>query len=287
MLEHTKYGIEYKPKSHQDSGGFGWVVVLVIVLSLISLVMVRYHRYLTPGGEDVLPVLADEFPSEAAPTSSVEVVEEDSRDPVVPPAGAEVQIERRPTEVVNLLMKLDEAMRLKDIELQVSAIERLRSLPGSPAADLDDRLARLLGRLNKHRLFENKNPKWVKKAKVSRRDTASSIAAENGCTMAAFVKLNGKKVEKLKKGDEVYVLNQPRCQLVVHRRAGYADLLMKGKFFKRYDLKSADKSADGMHEYPVSGNGFWKKVGLGFEPDDIKELEMLLTKGSPVLVSEL
>ena len=184
-------------------------------------------------------------------------------------------------------MRLDEAERRNDIDMAVSTIEQLRALPGSPAADLDDSLARRLGVLNVKRLFELKNAQWVKTVVVKRGDAASRIAAENGSTLASLARLNGGNVDKIAIGRKLYVMDHPRFNLVIRRRTRTADLSLNGKFFQRYDLDGEVSGNPGAYEMTANPRAVWRALGVSFKPADRTELETLLPSGAQVLVSEL
>ena len=284
------FGIEYNPRQKErDSSGLGWVFVLVAIVALISLIWTLVGRFRSSRSEAQLE------PVPPSPTPVVEV-----REPAPPPAPAKPiaqsvvpvssadsnALAKRPVKVRNLLMRLEEAERRKDVEMAVSTIEQLRSLPGSPAADLDNVLARRLGDLNMKWLFVLKNAQWVKEVTVKRGDSASRIAAENGSTLASLSKLNGGNVERLLLGTKVRVMNHPRFNLVVHRRSRTADLQLNGKFFKRYDLTAPVAGGDGAYEIPSRIRPFWAERGISLSMRDRAELEMLLPAGASVLVSE-
>ncbi|MBO7683246.1 MAG: LysM peptidoglycan-binding domain-containing protein, partial [Kiritimatiellae bacterium] len=198
-----------------------------------------------------------------------------------------VALENRPVKARNLLMRLEEADRRQDVEMAVSTIEQLRSLPGAPVADLDDRLARRLGALNMLRLFANRDPRWVRCVVVKRGDSASRIAAENGSTLASLSRLNGGRVDKIVLGSRIYVMDHPRFALVVHRRTRTADLSLNGKFFKRYDLAGDVGSPAGVYEMSSGPRSVWRTVGAGFRAEDRAELETLMPSSARVLVSEM
>ena len=184
-------------------------------------------------------------------------------------------------------MRLEEAEKRRDVEMAVTTIEAIRQLPGAPAADLDDSLARRLGKLNLRRLFDLHNGQWVKAVTVKRGDSASRIAAENGSTLASFSRLNGGNVDRVVLGAKVLVMNHPRFNLVIRRRTRIADLSLNGKFFKRYDLQGEVKMKEGTYELPDKRRAFWSGLGSPFSPDDRTELDILLPTGASVLVSEL
>ena len=205
----------------------------------------------------------------------------------LPPQGRDAaSIAKRPVKVRNLLMRLDEAEKRRDIEMAVSTIEQLRALPGSPAADLDDALARRLGTLNVKRLFELKNAQWVKTVVVKRGDAASRIASENGSTLASLARLNGDNIDRIAIGRKLYVMDHPRFNLVIHRRTRTADLSLNGKFFRRYYLDGEATGKPGAYEMTSNPRAVWRSLGVSLKPADRSELETLLPSGAQVLVSE-
>ena len=279
-LARGKFGIEYDPRHLEpEPSGFGWLVVAVAVVAFVSFAWTLVAR-LRSYAADVPPPapVEDAARTNAAPTA-VDVLP-------LAPAVQETDHSRRPVKVRNLLMRLGEAERLGDAELAVSTIETIRSLPGSPAADLDDALARRLGVLNVRRLLKLKNAQWVRQVTVGRGGSASRIAAENGSTLASLVALNGN-VDRLIVGQKLHVMDHPRFNLVIHRRSRTADLSLNGKFFKRYDLQDDVKAKEGAYELPEKKRAFWANVGLILKPADRAELEMLLPVKTSVLISEM
>ena len=278
-LARGKFGIEYNPKQMEpESSGFGWIAVVVAFAALISLAVVVVKRV---RSEEPIPETLEI--SAAATVPQAVVMTNEVPQAVVRDAG----FSRRPTKVRNLLMRLEEAEKSHDIEMAVTTIESIRSLPGSPAADIDDALARRLGTLNLRRLFEVRSAQWVKAVTVGRGDSASRIAVENGSTLASLARLNGGDVDRIRVGAKLYVMDHPRFNLVLHRRTRIADLSLNGKFFKRYDLPGEVRAKEGAYEIPERRKLLWDRLGSAFKSDDRAELEMLLPTGAPVLVSEL
>jgi LysM repeat protein len=287
-----KYGIEYFPKSPEEkSGALGCVVAAVVLLVVISLgwtLISRIGKKETPEKAPASPTVEVSEPhvqkKEQNPpqVSSSSIVESRSEKRGV----LDKSIEKRPPEARNLLMRLSEAERKADVKMSVSTIEALRALPGSPVADLDDYLARRLGDLNFKMLFTLRSAQWVKTVTVRRGDYATRIAAENGSTFSSLVRLNDKDVSKLKIGQKVNVMNHPRFRLVLHKRSKLADLSLNGKFFKRYDISGVTAPPD-TYEVSIPLRKFWASTGAGFSAADRAEIEMLLPKGAPVIVSEL
>ena len=285
-LARGKFGIEYDPrKLEPESSGFGWVV-LVAFAALISLaaVIVRRIRSAEPlqGGVEI--ATAEPVARSAAADVPQKPVETNE---VTGTVVRDTEFTRRPTKVKNLLMRLAEAEKSRDVEMAISTIESIRSLPGSPAADLDDALARRLGTLNIRRLFELRSAQWVKTVEVRRGDSSSRIAAENGSTLASLARLNGGNVDKIRLGAKLYVMDHPRFNLVLHRRTRIADLSLNGKFFKRYDLQGEVEARDGAYEISDRRKGFWEVFGPIFKKGDRSELDMLLPSSATLLVSEL
>ena len=277
-LARGRFGIEYDPrKLEPESSGFGWVVVVIACAALISLTVVLVKR-IRNAESDIVP--------SAETASVVQAVPVAASTSQVFRASREV-VSRRPTKLRNLLMRLEEAEKRGDVEMAVGTIESIRSLPGSPAADLDDALARRLGVLNIRRLFELRSAQWVKTVEVRRGDSASRIAAENGSTLASLARLNGGNVDRIVLGAKLHVMDHPRFSLVLHRRTRIADLSLNGKFFKRYDLQGGVKARDGAYEIPDRRKGFWDVFGPAFRTSDRSELDILLPSGASMLVSEL
>ena len=286
-LARGKFGIEYNPrKLEPESSGFGWVVVVIAFAALVSLTVVIVRRI---RGAEQLPegveIATAESPARSAAAGVPQKPVETNEAPGT--VVRDTEFSHRPTKVKNLLLRLKEAEKGRDVEMAISTIESIRALPGSPAADLDDALARRLGALNIRRLFELRSALWVKAVEVRRGDSASRIAVENGSTLASLARLNGGNVDKIILGAKLYVMDHPRFNLVLHRRTRIADLSLNGKFFKRYDLQGEVKARDGAYEIPDRRKGFWEVFGPMFKKGDRSELDMLLPSGASLLVSDL
>lgn len=272
-----KFGVEYNPQPPSpEPSGLGWVLAVVVVVSLISLSW-KLVRYICARASAEPPAVTAVAPSSLAVTNSVSL-----------PSASVKSSENRPLIVRNLLMRLDDAERKRDLEMAAATIERLRSLPGSLAADLDDALARRLGVINVHRLFNGRNSQWVKTVEVKRGSNASRIAAENGSTLSSLKRLNeGVNIDKIMPGQKLFVMNHPRFNLVIHRRSRTADLSLNGKFFKRYDLEREVKAQVGAYVMPERRRSFTLGLGALFKADDRSEIDMLMPNDSPILVSEM
>ena len=285
-----KFGVEYNTTRQRDDGssGLGWVFAVVAMVALVSFAWTLARRFVDERNDrDVEQRIV--APAPAAPVPPAPAAS-NAPPPAVagtPPPALPVTLRNRPMKAQNLLMRLEEAERRHDVEMTVSTIEQLRALPGSPVADIDDKLARRLGALNVLRLFSERNGQWVKQVTVKRGDSASRIAAENGSTLASLARLNGGNVDKVVLGSRLYVMDHPRFNLVIHRRTRIADLSLNGKFFRRYDLVGEVRGETGAYEISSNPRAVWRKIGVEFRPADRSELELLMPAGARVLVAEM
>ena len=286
-FERGKFGLEYDLRQKDESsGGLGWVVAAIAFLALVSLAWTLIGRFRSNAEEAEVDVVVAEEPQkvETPPAANPQPAPETE-----PPTRRidDSDMAKRPVKLRNLLMRLDEAKKRRDVEMEVTTIEQIRAMPGSPAADLDDSLARRLGTLNVRRLFDLRNAQWVKQVTVKRGDVASRIAYENGSTLASLARLNGGNVEKVVIGQKLYVMDHPRFNLVIHRRTRTADLSLNGKFFKRYDLPGEVSGKEGTYEMPANPRTFWRSIGVEFKIADRAELETLMPVKASVIIAEL
>ncbi len=300
-----KFGIEYNSNPiDEESSGAGWLIVVIALAAIAVLAAAGVRRLLSSSdaddgqgrvGDTPLPTavvhIEDKPKSVGAPLRgdrSGHVGDVPLPPPPPPPPlppGAE---RNRPRVAQNLLLKLEKAEAAHDVELAVSTIEQLRALPGEAVADLDNSLARRLGELNIRRLFVGKNRQWVKEVVVRRGDSATRIASENGSTLASLLKLNKlPSADRLNVGQKLDVMDHPRFTIVVHRAAKYADLTLKGKFFKRYDIIAPVRAEAGNYETPAKLRAFLAEMGIALSPADSAELDMLVPAKSSLLVSDL
>lgn len=292
-----KFGIEYFPRpKDEESKGAGWIVAIIALAVVVLVGTAVVRRMLTPSEEEpnrrevVEASTADKRQSTAGSRRSADGEKPLVKKPMVvvdpPPLPPDVERDR-PQVARNLLLRLEKAVEADDVELAVSTIEQLRALPGEAVADLDDKLARQLGSLNIQRLFVRRNKQWVKEVEVRRGDSATRIALESGSTLASLMKLNRlKSADRIRIGQKLYVMDHPKFVLVVHRAARYADLSLKGKFFKRYDIVAPVKVGEGNYATGARLKHFLAEKGIIFSAADRAELMTLLPSKTPVLVSE-
>ena len=286
-FERGRFGLEYDLRQKEESsGGLGWVVAAIAFVALVSLAWTLIGRFRSNAEDAEIDIAAEEEPQkvETPPAANPPPVTETE------PSTRRIDdsdMAKRPVKLRNLLMRLEEAKKRRDVEMEVTTIEQIRAMPGSPAADLDDSLARRLGTLNVRRLFDLRNAQWVKQVTVKRGDVASRIAYENGSTLSSLARLNGGNVEKVVIGQKLYVMDHPRFNLVIHRRTRTADLSLNGKFFKRYDLPGEVSGKEGTYEMPANPRTFWRSIGVEFKIADRAELETLMPVKASVIIAEL
>ena len=284
-LARGKYGVEYNPRQmEREPSGLGWIVAVIALLALVSLTWTLVKRFRSPD-EEMRTETVEVRP--AVPFATTNRTQTVGIEPPPVSIARTMALSRRPVKVRNLLMRLEEAEKSRDLEMAVTTIEAIRALPGSLAADLDDVLARRLGSLNVRWLFEQKNAQWVKQVTVKRGDSASRLAVENGSTLASLVKLNNVDASRIVLGQQLYVMDHPRFNLVIHRRTRTADLSLNGKFFRRYDLRDEVTAKEGAYELPERKRAFFANIGATLKPSDLEELDVLLPAKTPVLISEM
>ena len=280
-----KFGIEYNANPiDEESPGAGWLVVVIALAAIAVLAAAGVRRLVSSASDEPPPNDAPVAVPTVTPVATNAPPHVEPPPPPLPP-GAE---RNRPRVAKNLLLKLEKAEAAHDVELAVSTIEQLRALPGEAVADLDNSLARRLGELNIRRLFVGRNRQWVKEVEVRRGDSATRIAFENGSTLASLLKLNSlPSADRLRVGQKLNVMDHPRFTIVVHRVAKYADLTLKGKFFKRYDIIAPVRAEAGNYETPAKLRAFLAEKGIALSPADSAELDMLVPAKSSLLVSDL
>ena len=280
MIARGKFGIEYFPHPQdEESRGAGWLVAAVVLAAVALLVAAGVRRFLSSRDDqppEPAPALAANGAGKAGKAADADADAANS---------AKAAAEHAAT---MLLLRLEKANEANDVELAVSTIEQLRALPAGEIADIDDKLARQLGELNVRRLFNGRSRQWVRLVEVRPGDSATRIAIESGSTLASLLKLNElPSADRLRIGQKLHVMDHPKFTLVVHRAAKYADLSLKGKFFKRYDVVAPVGAAEGNYETPAKLRAFLAEKRISLSPEDRAELETLLPAKTPVLVSEL
>lgn len=287
-LARGKFGIEYDPRPARDgNSGFGWIVVLVLGVVAVSLTVALVNRFRTPAPEVALvppPAPGEDEKDDAGDETAASA-------PIPVPTGfAEVYktLSSRPPRVRTLLVRLREAQERGDLVTEVATLGQLRELPGNSALDLNNLLIQRLGELNMSWLFERYNPQWVKSVKVKSGDSASRIARDNGATLESLRRLNPEKnIDHLRVGDEVRVMDHPRFYLCVYPNTRKADLQLKGRLFKRYDLREAVTSEAGTFEPTGNLRKFLADHGVWFQLADRQELETLLPKKFTFVIGDL
>lgn len=269
------FGIEYRPEGpSEDTPWLLWAVAVAVAVALVYGSVAGYRRMVRWLSEKPTAETA-ETAGASAPTSA----------PPVPTPDLTIR-GPRPRQVDNLWMRLERAVAMTNVALQVSTIEQLRSLPGAPAADRDDDLARMLGPLKLHMLFgPGMRNEWVTTVVVKRGNSASRIAAEYGTTVKCLERLNGD-VSSLRVGRTLKVMNHPQFRLSVYRKTRIADLHLDGRFFKRYYLVDAVSGEKGSYSFPANIGSLLSEKGVRLATADVAELEMLLPRGANMTIAD-
>lgn len=270
-----RFGIEYRPEGPaEETPWLFWAISAAVVVALWFGLRAGYGRF-----QRWLDEKPAEEPAPAVVAMNTVVV------PVIPKPDLTIS-GPRPRQVDNLRMRLDRAIATTNIALQVATIEQIRSLPGAPAADLDDDLAKMLGPLKLHMLFgSGMRNEWVKTITVKLGNSASRIASEYGTTVKCLEKLNGD-VSSLKAGQSLKVMDHPQFRLSVYRKTGIADLYLDGRFFKRYYLLGEVTGQDGSYTFAANTRGLLSSKGVKLVAKDVSELEMLLPKGANMTIAD-
>lgn len=274
-IERGRFGIEYiRRKQDNDAHWLGRIVILILAVALVSFVWSLFGKIRARRSEDALVAQMTDPDGGSAPPPPRESVIEDAPPPPVPVA---VNDRSRPKLVRSLLMRLEEARRMKDLEMEISTLEQLHDLPDGAAADLEPHIAMRLSDLNWRRLFVGRNAQWVSEYTVRSGDGAGRIATEHGSTLASFRKLNeGTDLNRLKIGQKVVVMDHPRFTLVVRKGMRSLDLRLNGRFFKRYSLLADVTAAEGRVEPVGRIRDFTSANGIALSESDRAELEMLI-----------
>lgn len=297
----TRYGVEYNRRQpDEETHGLRRLVVFIAALSAMVSVAAHFLMKQRNAADDVAAV------EPQAPVRPIEKpAEKPVEKPVPPPPTPKVQpvapksqdtekmldkIRQRPAAERVLLEKLAAAERQGDAVVAIDAIERLCERPA--VADLHPQLRERLGKLNMSLLLSGRSTPWTALVTVKRGDSRERIARDHRTTGAALERLNeNTNWARIRPGDVVRVLENPRAVLVIHRGLGFADLSLKGRFFKRYYFKGGKNAAAGV--YPVSrepgknARTHLRKMEITFSLADRNDLEMFLApESSSITVSE-
>lgn len=301
-----KYGIEYTRRpSNEKSGGRRWMLVALGVLLVVSFFVPRLlsHKKAPrinepqPDAESArskirpssapaphVPVrrtTTAEKPPPARPTSSATTTRD--KDWMLTNIG------QRPTTDRVLLEKLAAAERQGEAVVAIDTIKRLCDRPA--VADLHPRLFARLGQLNMQLLFSGRSSPWTARVIVKKGDSRNLLARNCHATGAMLDRLNpNTNWARIRPGDVVRVLQHVKAVLMVHKRAGFADLLFKGNFFRRFTFGGSVRQPVG--DYPVTrepgktAHAILRDLGAGFSPEDRADLEMFLAPESTITVSD-
>ncbi len=302
-----KYGVEYTRRpAEEETHGIRRLVISIVVISIVVSIVAHFlMKGKDPTREATDPTDPEHTLERTSTTpldSTAQAGEMQAGAPLAsPPQQPDAlatqnakrmleKIRQRPATERVLLEKLAAAERQGDMVVAVDTIERLCNRPA--VADLHPQLRERLGMLNMKLLFSGRSSPWTARVTVKRGDSRDRIARDHRTTGTALERLNpNTNWTRIRPGDVVQVLEYPRGVLVIHKALGFADLSLKGKFFRRYYFKNGTKATVGV--YPVSreqGKGVrahLKTLGIVFALEDRADLEMFLApESSSITVSE-
>ncbi len=282
-LARGKFGIEYDPlRGEEKPSGRGILIGAAVLVVLVSFAVTLVNRL--RAGADGAPAPAERTGSAEACAPVAATSAAPPLTPAVPPEKA--AFARRPRVVRNLLMRLTEAERDRDLSRQVETIELLRAAPGNPVADIDHLLVKRLGRLNFRWMFGTDRSPWTVEITPRKGNSAERLAKEQGMTVAALLKLNRWRTpDEMRPGKPVRALNHPNFALIVHPRNRLVELMLDGKLFKAYELTRAASLAPGLYSLPDDYAGQFARLGLSFAPADLAELSLFLMPRAPLFVA--
>ncbi len=287
---HGKYGVEYSKPVDKETHRLRWVFMGAVVLLVIagtSMVLrsCKSQPVVNPIAALTEPV--EEEVEEETPQALPAPKPAPTVSPAMKQSSKWLEASRtRSAAERTLLERLTEAEYRQNTRLAIDTIEKLRARPSM--ADLDDPLARRLGDLNVKLLMSGERTPWTAEAKFKKNDTIVRLAREHGTTTAAVRKLNGiEDASQLEINQKVKVLEFPRAVFVVHKQPRYADLMLNGKFFKRYYVSVGAGAKPG--PYPITRSAGprtrFNELGLLFTNEDLAEIEMFLAPGSTISVA--
>lgn len=284
-LARGKFGIEFDPlRGDEAPSGRGLLIFAAVLIVLISFTVTLVKR-LGANDEELALERAERAPVTEAAKAVPASLPAPPLAPAVPPEKA--ALASRSRTMRNLLMRLTEAERDRDLSRQVETIELLRALPGNPAADIDHLLVKRLGRLNYRWMFGDENSPWTSRLTPRRGNSAERIAKEQGMTLAALLKLNHwRSTDELRPNESVRVFNRPNFVLIVHRRSRLAELMLDGKLFKAYELAQVPRVEPGLYQATDDLKQQFTKLDLAFTAPAQSELKLFLLASAPILIAE-
>ena len=284
-LARGKFGIEFDPlRGDEAPSGRGLLIFAAVLIVLISFTVTLVKR-LGANDEELALERAERAPVTEAAKAVPASLPAPPLAPAVPPEKA--ALASRSRTMRNLLMRLTEAERDRDLSRQVETIELLRALPGNPAADIDHLLVKRLGRLNYRWMFGDENSPWTSRLTPRRGNSAERIAKEQGMTLAALLKLNHwRSTDELRPNESVRVFNRPNFVLIVHRRSRLAELMLDGKLFKAYELAQVPRVESGLYQATDDFKQQFTKLDLAFTAPAQSELKLFLLASAPILIAE-
>ena len=314
------YGIRHRVQPDEpDSPRLKWLLLGVAALAAVSFLSVRgclrnptkliAEQVEKTNAEDApKPTIRTQPPSPVLPNAAAETrpapvqtppsvpnAKTPERPNVAPAPSPEAKkVERwletadsRPVEERALLERLAEAERRRNDAIALDSVKRL--LASSVMADLHDALVVRLGQLNAKLLFSDAKTPWTTTREVRPGDNLGRIAREHRTTAASILKLNPQlpDANHLRAGQKLRILDFPDATLVVRAEPRCADLMLRGKLFKRYPLSAAPSAKPG--SYPITRElgprTRFGSLGVKFSGSDAEEAALFLAPASAIVVT--
>lgn len=295
-----KYGVEYTRRpSNEKSGGRRWMLLFLGALLIVSYILAHLLSRPKPTRIDgetqpaAIPVPRVPAPAPAPCTVTTAKPKSNKSPPTtMRTRGKDWMLEninQRPTAERVLLEKLAAAERQGEIVVAIDTIRRL--CVSSAVKDLHPRLFTRLSQLNMQLLFSERSSPWTARVIVKKGDSRDLLARNSHSTGAVLDRLNpNTNWARIRPDDVVRVLQYVKAVLVVHKGAGFADLMFKGSFFRRFVFRGHVRMPAG--DYPVSresgktAHAILRDLGAEFSPEDRTDLEMFLAPESTITVSD-
>lgn len=298
MYTRGKYGVEFTvndPRS-KSARGIGLFILLIILLSIVPFIWRKRapkpFAPAVPPPKTITPLIAtNRVPTKLIVTNRVPPKATPPQ-PLAPSTAVPTntllrELGHRPPQDKLLLERLAAAEQEGRLTIAIDSLEKL--LKRGTVADLESKLCQRLGELNLKLLFNEEVTPWTTTAVVKRGDSVWRVAREHGTTTLATARLNNIAPDATLTADtKLKVLHFPKATLTIELRTHTADLVMNGKFFKRYYVSSRKDTPHGPNTITreKGPRTLFAELGLRMAPDERAELEMFLPPGSYVVIGE-
>jgi hypothetical protein len=150
------------------------------------------------------------------------------------------------------------------------------------AEDVRAFVERKIGGINTALVFDDRPMPEKARHRLASGDLVGKLSKRYGNTQEYLFKANGiDQPNRMRAGDEIWVLENPVFEMTVFKKAASAVLTLNGQFFKRYETGMGDSPEAPAGAYTVR-DGVLARLGL--RNADADELRTLLLSGVPVTV---